>query len=162
MPERRARRVVAGLALLSASWPVIAADASIDDASWLTGCWSGGEGDTRSEEHWMAPDGGTMIGMNRTVRGNETVAYELVRIVETGAESLAYIASPSGQATTRFDLVRAGDDELVFENLAHDFPQRILYRRLDRDRIVARIEDESGARAVDFPLHRKRCDPADA
>ena len=131
--------------------------ASIDIAGWLAGCWQGGEDELRSAEHWMAPDGGTMIGMSRTVRGDRTVAYELVRIVETDSDGLAYIASPSGQSTTRFDLVAFDDDRLVFENLAHDFLQRIVYRRLDAERIVARIEDESGERVIDFPMWRDDC-----
>ena len=34
------------------------------------------------------------------------------------------------------------EDSVVFENLGHDFPQRIVYRR-DVDRLTARIEGEA-------------------
>ena len=146
------------LVLLSAAASSQTLDASVADAGWLAGCWAGGGGDTRSEEHWMAPDGGTMIGMNRTVKDGRTVAYELIRIVETEAGGLAFIASPSGQSTTRFELVRIDEALLVFENLAHDFPQRITYTRTSADRILARIEDESGERTIDFPMRRKDCE----
>jgi len=152
------RRGLIVLALLSAAASSQTLDASVADAGWLAGCWAGGDGDTRSEEHWMAPGGGTMIGMNRTVKDGTTVAYELIRIVETDTGSLAFIASPSGQSTTRFELVRMDESQLVFENLAHDFPQRITYTRSSANVIVARIEDESGERTIDFPMRRKDCD----
>jgi hypothetical protein len=38
-----------------------------------------------------------------------------------------------------FKLKESGDQRIVFENAAHDFPQRILYWR-DGDELMARIE----------------------
>ena len=51
------------------------------------------------------------------------------------------------------------DREARFENLEHDFPQRIIYRR-DGDSLTGRIEGVSMGkeRAVDFPLKRVPCD----
>ncbi|MDP2958801.1 MAG: hypothetical protein Q8N53_20420 [Longimicrobiales bacterium] len=48
---------------------------------------------------------------------------------------------------------------LVFENLQHDFPQRILYRPLGLDSLVARIEGprRDGPRGFDFPMRRVSC-----
>ncbi len=44
----------------------------------------------------------------------------------------------------------------MFENPAHDFPQRVIYRRLGADAVTGRIEGQIGgqARSVDFPYKR--------
>lgn len=106
----------------------------------------------------MAPRGGTMLGMSRTVRDGRTVEYESLRIEERSGR-LVYVASPSRQATTNFTVTAASDTLAAFENPAHDFPRRILYRPGRADSLWARIEGEIDGRerAVDFRLARSEC-----
>jgi len=40
-------------------------------------------------------------------------------------------------------------EKVVFENLSHDFPQRIIYSRAG-DKLTARIEDESGEKGMQW------------
>jgi hypothetical protein len=110
------------------------------------------------EEQWMRPRGGTMVGMSRTVRGGRTVAWESLRISERDG-ALVYVASPSNQATTEFASTVVSDTLVVFENAAHDFPQRILYRPGAADSLWARIEGERGGqlRGIDFRMARATC-----
>ena len=131
--------------------------ATIDQMAWLTGCWTQTQTETSIEERWMTPAGGVMLGMGRAVRSGKLRDYEYTRIVETDG-SLAYVAEPSGQDKATFPLKTLTSDEAVFENLAHDFPQRVIYRRQGPDAVAARIEGQidGQARAVDFPY--KRCD----
>lgn len=101
-----------------------------------------------------------MLGLSRTVKGGKTVAHEFMQIRETAPGKLAYIAMPSGQATTTFALVQASANHAVFEDPAHDFPQRVIYRR-DGDTILnARIEGtlNGKAKGIDFPMQRTSCD----
>ena len=145
--------------LLAASWAPggVPSDAtSIDRLSWLAGCWSRERANGMTEEHWMSPRGGTMLGMSRTVRDGRTVEFEFVQI-RPSEGTLVYDARPSGQPAARFALKSMTDDTVVFENPSHDFPQRIIYRRTV-DGVAARIEGvASGApRAVDFPFSRCR------
>lgn len=107
----------------------------------------------------MAPGGGSMIGMSRTVRGSETTAYEFVVItVQDGR--LAYRAHPSGQAPATFLSTEATDARVVFENPLHDFPQRVGYRR-EGTELAAWIEGVSSGRTrrVEFPYRRVPCEP---
>lgn len=100
---------------------------SIEDLAWMAGAWSA-EGDgVTSEEHWTAPAGGLMLGMHRDVRPDGTF-FEHLRI-EAGDDGIAYVASPQGGPSTTFPLTEAGPGRAVFENPAHDFPQRIVYTR---------------------------------
>ena len=136
-----------------------ASAASIGDLGWLTGCWSYDGQVVGSGEHWLIPAGQTMFGVSRSVRDSKTVAFEYLRIEQTDDSSLALFASPSGQNTTRFDLIQLGETEAVFENPAHDFPQRIIYR-LRGNSLLGRIEGKSDGKevAVDFPMTRSACD----
>ncbi len=107
----------------------------------------------------MKPSGGTLIGMSRTVRGGKTTGFEFVRIVTTDA-GIEYIARPSSnQGETAFKLVKSSRSEIVFENLSHDFPQRIIYRG-QPEGIFARIEGMQNGKlnGIDIPMKRVKCE----
>lgn len=134
--------------------------ASIDQLSWMSGCWASDGAEAGSGEQWMRPAGGEMLGMSRFVRGGKAVAFEFTRIFENETGSLTFFAAPSGQASHTFDLAILSASEVVFEDPEHDFPQRILYRLVEPDRMLGRIEGVSKGeqRAVDFPMTREACD----
>lgn len=127
----------------------------VDRLSWLAGCWTQPRGNGLVEEQWMAPRGGSMLGMSRTVIGGKTVEYEFLRIAVVDGV-LSYVAKPSGQAEAAFSVKSIEDGVVVFENLAHDFPQRIIYRRNADASVTARIEGtvKGEARGRDFPYAR--------
>lgn len=126
--------------------------------SWLSGCWENRRPGRLTEEHWMTPRGGIMLGMARTTRGDSLMEFEQVRIGERGGQ-LVYTAQPSGQAQAEFTSTEVGDSMVVFANPGHDFPQRVIYRRRGADSLLARIEGtmNGNARAVDFPYARGKC-----
>jgi len=132
---------------------------TVDRVAWLQGCWRSTRGETTIEEQWMAPRGGAMLGMGRTVRGSTLAEYELVLIKEQEGH-LAYEAHPSGQPTATFMTTTASDSSVVFENPQHDFPQRVGYRRNGADALDAWIEGQANgkSRRVDFSYQRARCD----
>jgi hypothetical protein len=129
---------------------------TIDQMAWLKGCWVQAKPNGVVEELWMAPGGEVMLGLGRTLRDGKLREYEFVRIVEADG-SLTYVAEPSGQEKAAFPLKSLTADEAVFENPAHDFPQRVIYRRLGPDAVTGRIEGQIGGqtKAIDFPY--KRC-----
>ena len=106
----------------------------------------------------MAPAGGVMLGMSRTVVRDTTRETESLRLAMREGK-LTYTALPSRQAETHFAATVVSDTLLVFENLQHDFPQRILYRRRGADSVIARIEGPRGGqtRGIDFPFRRVAC-----
>jgi len=112
----------------------------LGDLGWMSGHWVGQSGDVGMEEFWTTPEGGVMVGLHRDVFPDASSFFEFLRIVATD-RGLTYIASPRGAGTTEFTLVSLDGRSVVFENLAHDFPQRIIYRRVG-DQLKARIEGE--------------------
>lgn len=136
--------------------------ASVDTLGWMVGCWELNvpQRQMTIAEHWMKPSGGTMIGMSRTVRGGKTMGFEFIRIVTTES-GIDYVAKPSSSKDeTAFKLVKASATEVVFENLAHDFPQRIIYRNHAPDALAARIEGNQNGKlsGMDIPMTRAKCE----
>lgn len=134
--------------------------ANIDQLQWMSGCWASDGAEAGSGEQWMQPAGGEMLGLSRYIRDNKTVAFEFLRIFENDAGSLSLFAAPSGQASHTFELISLSDNEAVFADPDHDFPQRILYRLLEPNRMLGRIEGIANGkqRAIDFPLTRQSCE----
>jgi hypothetical protein len=131
---------------------------------WMTGCWELNIAASKMTiaEHWMKPAGGSMIGMSRTVKGESTLMFEFLRIAEK-PDGIFYIARPSSAGATAneetaFKLVKWGKAEAVFENLAHDFPQRIIYRSDKADSLFARVESADSKKGMDIPMSRARCE----
>lgn len=136
------------------------AQAEIEKVAWLAGCWKSDNAEAGSGEHWMPLAGGTMFGMSRTIRQGKTVEFEFVELRYLPDGKLAYVAHPSGQQTTAFPLLRVSDTEVVFENLEHDFPQRVAYAKEGESKVRARIEgvSDGALRVIEFPLSRVSCD----
>lgn len=155
------RTTTLALLLLALAGPAAHAQRASATAArlgWLAGCWEARSGGTVVEEQWMRPRAGSLLGMSRTVAGDVAAGHELMRIVERGG-GLVFQAHPSGQAGAEFPAVEVGEGRVVFAEPAHDFPQRILYRRAGADSLVARVEGARGGavRGSDFRYARVPC-----
>jgi len=112
--------------------------------AWMAGTWVGTQDRLEMEEHWTAPKGNLMLGLHRDVSGDRAVSFEFLRIEKTN-DGIAYIAQPQGRPPTPFRLVESSPNRVIFENKAHDFPQRIIYWA-ERDTLHARVEGVQNGR----------------
>jgi len=135
---------------------------TVFDLAWLTGCWQRIDDEPGTMEMWTPPAAGTLLGASRSVRDGRTVFHEFLMIRETD-DGLEYVALPGGRDETVFEMTRLASGEIAFANPGHDFPQRIIYRLDGEDRLLARIEGDTpgGPRAIDFPMRRVDCRPAE-
>jgi hypothetical protein len=159
--KSRIRIFAAMIAVECVGMPASAqAASSFDRLSWLAGCWNSETKESGSAEQWMQPAGGTMLGVGRTVKSGKTTEFEFMRIHEAPDGKLLFTAIPSGQTEATFTQLRLSDSEIVFENPAHDFPQRVIYRRDGGARLVASIEGTRNgkSRRIEFPMQRGQCD----
>jgi hypothetical protein len=134
---------------------------TIQSLDWLSGCWEriDEKRGMQITEMWMKPAGNAMIGAGRTIKSGKLIDFEFFRVVEEGS-GLSFIARPAAnKEDTTFKMIRSSADEIVFENPAHDFPQRIMYKR-DGAKMTARIEGTIGGKlkGTDFPFIRVRCE----
>jgi hypothetical protein len=138
----------------------VAAPGDLEKLGWLAGCWESQAAEPGSGEQWTAIAGATMMGMSRTVRQGQTVTFEFMQLRYLPDGTLAFIAQPSGRSATVFPLLRLSDTEATFEDLKHDFPQRVVYARDGQTRLRARIEGlrNGASRVIEFPMARVSCD----
>lgn len=158
-PSHRCRTLLAVLMLLMLPAAVSAQAELLRQAGWLAGCWESRSGTRVTQEFWMPAAGDLMVGGGRTLVGDAARAFEHLRLHAREGQ-LTYTAIPSGQAETGFTSTMVSDTLLVFENLQHDFPQRIAYRRIGRDSIAARVEgpgSDGSTRGFDLRLARMGC-----
>jgi hypothetical protein len=127
---------------------------TLSDLSWMTGDWiqAGPKGEDR--ESWLPARGGAMAGVNQVYRPRQPVRMEMMTIT-TSSTGLVFVAMPAGAEPTVFSLVNDGRDKAVFENLDHDFPQRVIYQRCESD-LCARIEGmvDGAMQSVDWRFSR--------
>lgn len=130
-----------------------AAKPAVAELAWLAGTWSFERNGRVVTERWTAPAGGMMLGTSQTVAGGRTLDYEFV-VLRTDKEGrVVYVAKPSRQPEATFTLVKLTEREVVFENPAHDFPQRISYALKADGTLLAAIEGtkDGKTRRVEFP-----------
>lgn len=157
------------IAAVLAFWVAIGAfpsSAGSQDASplsvvaWLAGCWAADGGEPGTVEHWLPPAGGLMVGVSRTVRSGRAAAFEFMQLRFDDRGRVVFVALPSGQHEATFVMTGNEGGAATFENPNHDFPQRVIYRRLSNEKLAARIEGmrDGTVRGVDFPMSRVSCD----
>lgn len=128
--------------VVSALAAAILADAAADVAklSWMAGSWVHEKDGVTVRETWLPPAGGAMAGAGQTNRPGRKPFIEHVKITAEPAGA-TFTAMLPGQPPTPFVLLPGPDGEAVFENKAHDFPQRVIYRRCGED-LCAAVEGE--------------------
>lgn len=133
---------------------------SVNTLAWISGCWEVNDNGRVTTERWGKSTENLMIGTSQTVKNGKSVAFEFLRVVNNG-HGLFYIAKPSSaKDETPFMVAKTGTSEIVFENLKHDFPQRIIYRSEQKDLLFARIEGTVNGqlKGMDIPMKRIKCD----
>lgn len=125
--------------------------AQAPDADWIAGSWLSCDGGVQTAEAWIGAGSGVMAGVNHTRQADGGVRFEHMRIAPGENGVLTFFASPSGAAPTPFAATAVERERIVFENAAHDFPQRVIYAR-DGEVLTARIEGVIGgeAQAMDW------------
>jgi len=152
----RTRSLLAAvLVALAHAHPVPAQDAGLEAVAWMGGCWVAESSDALTEEMWMLPSGGLMVGMARTVRDGRARGHEFLLLsVKEGL--LTYSAHPSGQAAADFGAVDVEEGRVRFENPNHDSPKALEYRRLSTDSIIVGVFGEIDASGPDFQVRYER------
>ena len=133
------------------------ATAAEPDFNWLVGHWCSEEDGRRIDEVWLPQAGGMLLGMSRTVNGGKIESFEFMRIA-TGAAQTALHVQPNGAPPTVFAMTEHGEGWIRFGNAAHDFPNRIEYRR-EGEKLPAWIAGPGrDGKELKIPFDYRRCD----
>ena len=131
-----------------------AAGGDVGKLDWLSGAWvERRTGGAWTEEYWTPPRGGLMIGAGLDGKAGTLRHFEQMRIETAKDGAVAFVAMPGGERAVRFSLVKQTAGEVVFENAAHDFPQRVSYRREGRT-VIGAVSRLDGSREMRWVYRR--------
>ena len=138
----------------------------VETFAWLTGTWEMKKPNGSSRfETWMKKDDHTLTGKGFKVTSKDTVILEAIELVYKD-DFFWYIPTVPDQNNALpvpFKLEHAEGFKYTFENLQHDFPQRIIYQLkpiIPRgiptvgDTLFVRVEALNG-KSIDYHFLRK-------
>jgi hypothetical protein len=127
---------------------------------WMLGTWENDIEQGKLTETWEKANDSTLNGKSYFIKDKDTLNNETVMLMQKGND-LFYIPTVIGQNNNEpviFKLTKGTATQLVFENPKHDFPQKITYRQITKDSILAEISGiENGKAASEtYPMKRKQ------
>ncbi|MEJ5048997.1 DUF6265 family protein [Chryseobacterium culicis] len=128
---------------------------------WLLGTWETKTSKGNLYETWTRKSTTEFQGKSYYLKQKDTVLFESVRLVEID-KKLHYIVSVKNQNNEQpvdFSSNLIKDPALlVFENLQHDFPQTIKYKKMGKDSLWAEISGIMNGKMArqSFPMKKIR------
>ena len=111
----------------------------IKSLKWMLGKWQSVTEEGTLYEEWKKLNDSTYVGHAFAISAEgDTTFSENAEITEMNG-LITYSVTVNDDESTDFTLVDS-EGEAVFENVNHDFPQRIIYKKLSKDSLYARIE----------------------
>lgn len=114
-------------------------DNDIKSLKWMLGTWKSPTEEGILYEEWNSLNDSTYIGHAYAISPEGDTTFSENAEIGYMNGLLTYSVTVNDAETTDFTLVD-NQGQAVFENVNHDFPQRIIYKKLAKDSLFARIE----------------------
>jgi hypothetical protein len=118
--------------------------------NWLVGTWTIKTGKGMIVEEWKVLNDTTLTGRSVFVKPEKDSVLQETLEFSFRNGSWFYISKVVGQNNNlpvAFKVIYLGQEEFISENPAHDFPQRISYRKI-KNQLFASIEGNSRGKYV--------------
>lgn len=122
----------------------------IKASEWLIGQWENRSEEEILTENWIKSNDSTLTAGSFFIKGKDTLHFETIRLVEKKGE-LVYETIIKGQNNDKpilFPLISETENELVFENLQNDYPQKIKYQHHSKSVITIAISGTQAKKVV--------------
>ncbi|MBU2019557.1 MAG: hypothetical protein KJ941_07920 [Bacteroidetes bacterium] len=131
----------------------------IEKMAWLNGTWQSNTHGKIICEQWTLANDSTMNGASYYIQNTDTLMQETMTIsMREGKMFFQTIVIDKDSTTeeTRFEMLTLKDDKVEFENLLHDFPQKIVYAKQNKDSLIAYIDGNFNGQynRINFPMKR--------
>lgn len=110
-------------------------------ADWIIGNWENTSPEGVLSENWQKLNDSTFSASSYFIKGKDTLHFETIILAQLG-ETLTYKATVKGQNDDKpvsFPSTSESDKQLIFENLQHDYPQKITYTKGINNTLTAEI-----------------------
>ena len=135
-------------------------DHHIEIANWLLGNWEHKTEFGNLSEEWQQLNDSTYVGKAFFTKGKDTLHHESITLHEQGHDLIysATVKDENQALPVAFKLTNETPNQLVFENPKHDFPQKITYKKITLDSIVAVVSgvEQGKATSETYPMARKK------
>jgi hypothetical protein len=108
---------------------------------WLLGTWENKSADGVLSEIWTKTNDSTYQAQSFFIKEKDTIHFETIVLQQVG-EDLTYSATIKGQNEDKpvaFSLAEMTENQLVFENQKHDYPQKISYKKVPKSKLMTTI-----------------------
>lgn len=128
--------------------------------NWMLGNWSGIMEESIVTERWVKINDTLFSGESLFIKGSDTLSRETISLSMQNS-AIFYIPLVEGQNDNKpvyFKLTFSDNTNAVFENPGHDFPQKITYKLINGDSLIATISglQEGKDRSISFPMRREK------
>ena len=138
------------LSLLLFSCTTTSKNEKIKASEWLIGQWENTSEEGILIENWTKSNDSTLVAGSFFIKGKDTLHFENIVLKEKDGE-LVYVTTIQGQNNDKpivFPLLSETENELVFENLTNDYPQKIKYQRNTKSSITISISGKQAKKVV--------------
>jgi hypothetical protein len=134
-------------------------DNSLEKFDWIIDNWIAGDENSITRERWTKESDTILRGKSYTIKSGDTVFSEQLSIEKRG-DGIYYVAVVKhNPGPVDFKLTLLSERKAVFENPAHDFPQKITYIHEYDGSLFAQIEGinkEGKVIKADFLMKKER------
>ena len=131
----------------------------LEKMSWLVGEWENKMPEGNLTETWIKANDSTFTGKTLFIKEKDTIHNEEIVLSQKG-ETLYYTPTVIGQNNDEpieFKMTNSTEKEFVFENPKHDYPQKIVYKKLNSTNLVATISGKQQGKpsSESYPMSKK-------
>lgn len=132
----------------------------LEKMSWLVGEWENKMPEGVLTETWTKSNDSTFIGKTLFINEKDTLHSEDIVLTQKG-ETLLYIPTVKGQNDDKpieFKMTESKtENEFAFENPKHDYPQKIVYKKVSDTNLVATISGKQQGKpsSESYPMTKK-------
>lgn len=135
-----------------------AQESPLKQFNFMLGYWEMKTPKGKMSENWhQTPDGFEGKSYRHDLKGDSTM-MESVVLKKVGKDFLFTVTGmeENNTGTTTFRLIPSPKNRFIFENKAHDFPQRIVYENQGKDKLLAWIEGSVSGKLIKSEFNYKR------
>lgn len=132
----------------------------LEKMNWLIGSWEHLMPEGLLTETWTQENDSTFVGKSYFIINNkDTVHSESIRLTEQ-QDVLVYSATVKGQNNdepVNFKLNSDTENAFSFENPKHDYPQKIVYKKVNETSLIATISGKQQGKQTEesYPMRKK-------
>jgi len=129
----------------------------LEKHQWFLGSWHGELSQIKIDEVWTKQNDSTYVGNCIFTKAADTLSFEVIKLMQSpkGLFYIPIVTNQNGGKAIEFILTKSDEAGSLFENPAHDFPQKINYLKKGDSLLVEIAGMQEGIETKQkFPMHK--------